>query len=308
MAEVVSGTISEVRDAEVLIERPDGSRVTVIVNIRPLKNQRGEVTGAINCFYDITERKRLEARLRDFNAQLEQRVEDRTCEIRTSQERLRALAADLNLAEQRERQRLAVDLHDYLAQLLALTKIKLGQAKQQSMASPMAQALTDMQDVMDQALTYTRTLVAQLSPPVLKQFGLPMALKWLAEQMQQRNLTVSLELESESLPLPEDQAMLLFQSIRELLMNVVKHADTTSARITMAKVQGTVHITVADQGAGFDLAAADRSRSAPGFGLFSIRERMLALGGRFELESRPGEGTTATLVLPFGTQGRRVLS
>ncbi len=302
MAEVVSGKISEVRDAEVLIERSDGSRVTVVVNICSLKNQCGEVTGAINCFYDITERKRLEATLREFNVQLEQRVEDRTCEIRASQERLRVLATDLNLAEQRERQRLAADLHDYLAQLLALTKIRLGQAKQQSMTPPMAQALTDTQNVIDQALTYTRTLVAQLSPPLLKQFGLPTALKWLAEQMQQRDLTVSLELEKkESLLLPEDQSMLLFQSIRELLMNVVKHAETKSARITMTQVQGTVHITVADQGAGFDLAAgAVRTCSAPGFGLFSIRERMLALGGRFELESRRGEGTTATLVLPLG--------
>jgi PAS domain S-box-containing protein len=65
MAEVVAGTLSEARDAEVLIERPDGTRVTVVVNIRPLKNQRGEITGAINCFYDITERKQAEESLRD---------------------------------------------------------------------------------------------------------------------------------------------------------------------------------------------------------------------------------------------------
>jgi hypothetical protein len=76
MAEVVSGKISEARDAEVLIERPDGSRVTVVVNIRPLKNLRGEVTGAINCFYDITERKQAEETLQEVHADLRARAEE----------------------------------------------------------------------------------------------------------------------------------------------------------------------------------------------------------------------------------------
>nr|MBA3777138.1 hypothetical protein [Betaproteobacteria bacterium] len=168
-----------------------------------------------------------------MNEELEAPVDDRTRDLVLSQDRLRALAAELNLAEQRERQRLATELHDYLAQLLALSKIKLAQAKQMPMAPAVGKAVTDVDQVMDQALAYTRTQVVQLSPPVLKQFRLPTALKWLVEQMQQRNLTVSLELKSETLSLPEEQAVLLFQSIRELLMNVVKQAGTTQARISV---------------------------------------------------------------------------
>ncbi|MBA2485728.1 MAG: response regulator [Nitrospira sp.] len=235
-----------------------------------------------------------------MNEESEAPVDDRTRDLVLSQDRLRALAAELNLAEQRERQRLATELHDYLAQLLALRKIKLAQAKQMPMAPAVGKAVTDVDQVMDQALAYTRTLVVQLSPPVLKQFRLPTALKWLVEQMQQRNLTVKLELKSETLSLPEEQAVLLFQSIRELLMNVVKHAGTTQARISVEHVSDRLSITVSDQGAGFDLFAdPPGTGSEPSFGLFSIRERMTALGGSFELLSQPGQGTLATLLVPL---------
>jgi CheY-like chemotaxis protein/two-component sensor histidine kinase len=229
-------------------------------------------------------------------------VAERTPELTQSREQLRALATELNLTEQRERRRLATELHDYLAQLLALGRIRLAQAKQQPMTPVLGKNLNEVQEVLDQALTYARTLVAQLSPPMLKDFGLPMALKWLAEQMQQRDLAVSLELEKDLPPLPEDHAMLLFQSVRELLLNVMKHAETKQARITVREIEGRLHISVADPGKGFELtdsaSAAEGDRS-PGFGLFSIRERMLSLGGRFELSSRPGMGTEATLIAPL---------
>ena len=127
---------------------------------------------------------------------MEARVAERTEELTESQKRLRALAAELNVTEQRERQRLAADLHDYLGQLLALTRIKLSQAKQQPMEPALAKIITEVEEVTDKALTYTRTLISQLSPPVLSEFGLPMALQWLTEQMQQHNLSVSLQVKT----------------------------------------------------------------------------------------------------------------
>jgi len=267
-----------------------------------VRNNQGEAIRMVGINYDITRRKHVEEALQRSASDLEQRVVERTLELSQSREQLRALATELNLAGQRERQHLATELHDYLAQLLALSRIRLAQAKQQPMTTALGKILSELQDVMDQALTYTRTLVAQLSPPILKEFGLPMALKWLAEQMIQRDLQVSLELGAEHLALPEDQAMLLFQSVRELLMNIVKHASAKQARITVREEEGWLHITVADQGRGFsppDSVPAAGSTGIPGFGLFSIRERMLALGGRFELQSQPGRGTEATLTAPL---------
>ena len=137
-------------------------------------------------------------------------VERRTTNFSLSQERLRALAAELNLAEQRERQRLASDLHDYLGQLLALSRMKLDLAKQYPMEEGLAKIFAELKAVIDKSMTYTRTLITQLSPPVLHEFGLSMALQGLADQLQERNLNVVFH--STEIPaLPADQALLLYQ-------------------------------------------------------------------------------------------------
>ena len=303
MGDVLSSKVPGIHDGEVHIERPDGSRVIVIVNIAPLTNDRGEIIGAINCFYDVTERKRMEELLRQLNDKLEARVAERTEELTESQKRLRALAAELNVTEQRQRQRMASDLHDYLAQLLSLTKMKLSQAKHEPMQPPLEKIITEVEEVTSKAITYTRTLISELSPPVLSEFGLPMALQWLTEQLQERGLSVSLHIKTKIPTIPEDQALLLFQSIRELLLNCVKHAETHEAALMLEHVDGSVCIRISDQGAGFDPLIKQYSPTR-GFGLLSIRERMLALGGRFELESSPGNGTTAGLVLPLEVKGQ----
>jgi signal transduction histidine kinase len=128
-----------------------------------------------------------------------------------------------------------------------------------------------------------------------------MALQWLAEQMQQHNLFVSCQVKTEMPRIPENQALLLFQSSRELLLNCIKHAKTHEATMTLQQVDGSMCIQISDQGAGFDLAEARKKAHSPasGFGLLSIRDRMVSLGGRFELASSPGKGTTATLILPL---------
>lgn len=244
-----------------------------------------------------------EARLRGFAEEMECLVEKRTTELSQSQARLRALAAELNLTEQRERQRLATELHDYLGQLLALSRMKLDLMKQHPMDEDMAKIFAELQAVTDKSITYTRTLITQLSPPVLHEFGLSMALQWLADQMQERNLNVVFQ-STQIPPLPEDQALLLFQSVRELLLNCVKHANVRQVTLILRQINGSLHITVSDQGKGFDpetvkLVVKTGGSPTSGFGLFSIRERMLSLGGRFDLNASPGKGTEATLVLPI---------
>src|SRR6185295_12306938 len=111
-------------------------------------------------------------------------------------------------------------------------------------------------------LAYTRTLISQLSPPMLPDFGLPMALEWLKEQMQQYNLSIKVQIKTKMLKLSEECDLVLFQSIRELLMNCVKHANTHEASVTLEEVDGSLHIQVADHGRGFavlELAGQKRS-------------------------------------------------
>jgi CheY-like chemotaxis protein len=254
--------------------------------------------------FDVTERKETEERLHSFTQELESRVAERTQELTQLHARLRALATELNLTEQRERKRLATDLHDYLTQLLALLCMKLGQIKRLPPAAAQAE-ITQAESVVNEALIYTRTLVTQLSPPVLHEFGLPVALRWLAQQMIRQELSVEVRQSvPDCVPLPEDQAVLLFQSVRELLINVRKHARAHEAVVTIKQSDDDLYITVRDEGEGIDLASAmatnHPSSTSSKFGLFSIRERMLAIGGRLEVESAPGRGMTARLVLPLG--------
>ncbi len=289
--------------------RKDGRPIEVSLTISPVKNSGGQIIGASKIVHDITERKAAELRLKEseeklraFAEQLEALVEQRTGELALSHKRLRTLGEELTATEQRERQRLAMDLHDDLAQLLSLTRIKLSLAKQQPMHAPLAKIITEVEELTDKAITYTRTLMSQLSPPDLSESGLPTALQWLSEQMQLHDLSVSVQVKREiTSTIPEEQALLLFQSIRELMFNCVKHAKTHEATITLEQVDGSGCIQISDQGAGFDVAEASKKAHSPssGFGILSIRERMLSVGGRFELESSPGNGTRATLVLPL---------
>lgn len=256
---------------------------------------------------DLMERKQAEEALLTLNNELERRVEERTREVRASKERLRALATELTLTEQRERHRLATELHDHLQQLLVLGKLKLGQGKRMAQTAPAcAEVMGQVDNVLSEALQYTRSLVADLSPPVLRDHGLPAALQWLGENMKKHDLAVTINVSvRDDLKLPEDQAVLLFQSVRELLINASKHAGTGQATVTLERRNGYLWIHVRDEGHGFEPAASPAAETPNGtlsskFGLFSIAERMKMLGGTCEIVSAPGQGTTATLMLPVG--------
>jgi signal transduction histidine kinase len=241
-------------------------------------------------------------RLRRWNIELEQALHEKTAELHQSQGRLRALASELSLAEQRERKRLANELHDHLQQILVLAKLIIGQGKRLASGVPdCGIVLKKVDDILSDALTYSRTLVTELSPPVLHHHGLAAGLKWLAEYMKKKyeqTVTVLVP-EDQDLKLPEDQVILIFQSVRELLINSSKHAGTSEATVRMEQCNGYLQIEVRDEGAGFNLAAAGAPNSSISskFGLFSIHERVRAMGGSFNIHSAPRLGTTARLVL-----------
>lgn len=269
--------------------------------------QQGMPVGMVIEILDITDLQRAEKIRQLFTDELAQQVDERTVELVNSQKLLRELATKLNLTEQRERHRIAIELHDYLSQLLVVCRLKLGQTRQ--VLKPESQGLglvKEVDDILDQALTYTRTLVAELSPSVLFEFGLLAALKWLAGQMVHHGLNVTMNCEGiRNLKVPEDQAILLFQSTRELFFNVIKHAGTNRATLSLGKEKGVLRITVGDEGKGFHPTkgtATPFTEQSMKFGLFSLRERMISLGGSFAIESQPTHGTTASLMLPLAMQ------
>jgi PAS domain S-box-containing protein len=266
----------------------DGTLRWLLARWQMLPDHAGQPLRVIGINIDITERKKAEE------------------ELRSTQDRLRALGTELNLAEQRERKRLATELHDHLQQMLVLGKLTIGQGKRFAVGIPGCEKMiSKLDDLLSDALSYSRTLVAELSPPALREHGLADGLRWLADSMKQYEMTVSIIVPDRRENLPEDQSTLLFLSVRELLINSSKHAHTGEAAVNMTLDGGQLKIIVSDKGRGFDSAAAmTASADTTGglsskFGLFSIRERMRALGGSFDIRSSPGEGTVATLILPL---------
>jgi PAS domain S-box-containing protein len=294
VGKLLLGGVSEVSLDQRLL-RPDGSAIWVTVTLSIQWDIGGRILSLIGVVEDIDVRKR---QRKEWTDELERRIAERTKELVRTHDRLRGLAQELTLTEQRERQRMADELHDYLAQMLVVTRLKLAQSGQAGLPGAASAAVKDADELIDRCLTYTRTLVAELMPPTLRQFGLSGGLRWLAEVMAAHGLDVEVQAPPTMPPLSEDHTRLLYQSVRELLFNVLKHSGTKHALITLTVDDhtGKMEIAVRDEGEGCHPAKVMEMRKAT-FGLFSIRERMEAMGGWMEMESRPGWGTTVTLGL-----------
>ena len=252
---------------------------------------------------DITDLKRIEEELRQAHGELEKRVAQRTAELDQRNQQLARLTTELTISEQRERRRLADLLHDHLQQLLAGARLNLDMAVQEY--NPLNDSsLMSAYELVSESLETSRTLSAELSPPVLYLHGLAQAFQWLARWIEKaHNLQVDLKTESKAEPAQEELKILLFQSVRELLFNVVKHAGTNAARIEMQRQDEHSVILVSDEGNGFNpegLWENDPSADKA-YGLFNIRERLLLLGGDFDIQSMQGNGTTVRISAPLQT-------
>ena len=234
-------------------------------------------------------------------AELRQRVEQRTAELDQSNKQLRVLASKVALAEQRERHRLAIGLHDHIGQLLAVVKMQLSSERARA-GDPAARArLEDTLKLLEDAIGSTRTLTFELSPPMLYELGLPATLASLIEQVQAREPTLACGFEEDAHDklLPDDVEVLLFQVVRELITNTLKHAEASRLEVKMTREDGRVVLRVIDDGRGFDPETLNRPVVGPGgFGLFSVRERLADFGAGLRVDSRPGGGTRVTIEVP----------
>lgn len=267
----------------------------------PYRNTQGAVIGVIVTYTDITKSRldteSIAAAQRKMAETLEERVADRT-------NQLRSLWAELTLAEERERRILTQDLHDDLGQVLAITKIKLGSLDKNERRGKLKPALAEIEQLVDQANRSLRSLMQQMSPPLLHTLGLVPALEWLSEEMERvYGLAVKFDDDGEPKSLDEAGRNTLFRGIRELLINVSKHAGVNLVEVSCRREKNRLLVTVTDHGRGFDYKAiCNKGLSEGNFGLMQVRERIEFLGGKISVTSAPGEGTVVTLEAPMATK------
>jgi len=264
--------------------RKTGERFPLEARARPVTYGGRPVRVAL--LRDITERKHDEA-------------------IRLHYERrLRRLAAETLQAEQRERRRLAADLHDGVGQALATAKMRLQMLEQETAGSDLAEPLALARHLVEEAVDHTRSLVFDLSPPVLQELGLEPALESLAERAADLyDLDVRFEDDGRPKPLTDEARDILYRAARELLHNAARHAH--AARVTVGARRGdsTIQVWVKDDGVGFDPnTVPNADEPGGGFGLFELRERMDHLGGKADIRSEPDCGTRVTLTAPLHSE------
>jgi signal transduction histidine kinase len=222
-------------------------------------------------------------------------------EIQIYQEQLLSLATEISLAQEHERRQIAVALHDQIGQSLAMARMKLRATLKPVHDSQLREDLGQVTTLIEETLKETRSLTFELSPPILAELGFESAVLWLAKHVDERfGLRVELRKAKAELSLSPEMAAVLYQAVRELLMNVVKHAQVDSAKVSIRLQDEEVHVSVRDRGVGFDPSVIENPVRMDGFGLFSIRERLRYFGGRVSVESTPGKGTVVTLVAPSG--------
>jgi PAS domain S-box-containing protein len=267
---------------EYVLKRKDGTCVSVEVRTFPVKIGGKILT--LGIARDITEHKRTEQELFDHQA------------------KLKSLASQLSLTEERERYRLATDLHDQISQSLVISKIKLDQLRKSSISDEINEPLEDICSCLGQIIDDTRALTFDLSYPILYELGFEAAVaEWLTDQIQEKHrIKTEFEDDGQQKPLDDDIRVLLFRNVRELLINVIKHAEANKVKVTIRRDNEYINVVVEDDGVGFDpVEVTSMASKRAEFGLFSIRERLEQLGGMIEIDSKPGFGSKITMRAPL---------
>ena len=268
----------------------DGRRVWVHWSNRAVRDAQGHVVEILCVGTDITERREMEA------------------EAQRYQERLRELAERLAVAEEEDRWRISRYIHDTVIQNLSLSNIRMG-----SMLRPLREAdlsaeadkLEQIRGLLSQAIDECRMVMSDLTPALLYELGMIPALQDLARQLTAKHgARIVVEPEGREATVSNVLRGVLFESVRELIVNALKHAGPCEIRVGIRADAHELILCVADNGKGFATPAAAKPASKQGgFGLLNIRQRVEGLGGRLEIVSVPGQGTTATIRMPMADDG-----
>jgi PAS domain S-box-containing protein len=263
-----------VRGYPLELKRRDGHVTPVLYNASVYRDETGQNMGVFAAARDITELKQSEAALR-------------------------RLASELAMAEERERKRIAGVLHDEIAQTLAAARIRLDLLRDAPADPKDKQILQEVKTYLQQSIRETRALMTDIGNPLLFDLGVKAACEALAKRLMETHpVQIICDIQDEYKYLDSDVKTILFQLIRELLANVMKHSHAQNARIMINTENEHIRVQVSDDGVGYDPQKLGEPTDEGGFGIFSIRERLTAVNGSLRIESTPGAGTIVTANLP----------
>jgi signal transduction histidine kinase len=266
-------------DAVVKTMAGDPRHVTVCFTICP--GYEETLAKCLVSLVDITERKQAEETILE------------------KERHVSSLALELTNSEERERRRLATDLHDTLGQDLALARIRLGTIIKEGSAEGQRVKSGEILDLLENAINHVRKLTRLLCPPILESSGLEAALKWLGRQIaSDYDLQIEFSDDLQDKPVSREFQLEIYNSVRELLINVAKHAGADTVLLSLSFEEDMLVITVEDDGVGFSVSSVLGKLDIDGFGLHIIMRRIVHLGGTFSIDSAPGTGARAVIRVP----------
>lgn len=264
----------KIRTFELVHIARDGQRIPVEIMARMFNLQGRPVI--MSLVRNITNQKRREEEIISYQKQLQRLIQEST------------------LLEERERKRIADELHDTIGQNLFFSKLRLSSLKKAMTGAGDKAAADEIIDLLDQTIQFSRSMTYELGSPVLYTVGLDAGIRWLAEQIQKnQDISIKVDIKMDLAVIEDEMKALLYKTVRELLFNVVKHAHATHIDIIVSQKADALRVEIADNGAGFGQEAST------GYGLLSVRERIKYLGGTVKIESGPDAGTRITISVPL---------
>ena len=226
---------------------------------------------------------------------------ERTSALELANKQMKKVSFELVWAEERERERIAGELHDRVGQSLLLAKMKLDALVQKTSSRTLRPYAAEAASLLEGTIHDIRSLTFRMRPPILDTAGIETTLEWLCSSISNDYaLRIDFVDDGQPKPLPAEMRYSLYQAVRELLLNVVKHARAEKARLTVKTVNHTLVVQVTDNGVGFqDPDAQMKHVDNGGYGLYNVEQRIEQMGGRISFESAPGRGTTVTLMVPI---------
>ena len=274
----------------------------ILVTVSPIFDPCNTLLGSIHYAKDITSIKAAEKVLANAKNDLEHKVTERTAELAQAHEQMKRVSFELIWAEEKERERIAAELHDQVGQSLLLAKMKLDALEDKLSDDTLHTYAMEAASLIETSIHDIRSLTFRMRPPILDTAGIETALEWLCSSISNDySIQVDFTDDCQQKPrLSTEMRYSLYQAVRELLLNVVKHAGTEKAHVSITCENQMIVVQVADNGIGFNHPDAIMKHvHNGGYGLYNVRQRIKQMGGRFVVESAPGQGTSVTLMVPL---------